>query len=98
MLEVLACHSFAGGEGAMISTGPFMLYTQDRSLAKAAEESGFTSGYDGRTTIFDYWASPPCRRWLNKGRCNGALTESETKLLRDTYIRIMNTLANSRKP
>ena len=79
---------------AMISTGPFMLYA-GQELGEAAEESEGYSGYDGRTTIFDYWSVPTLRRWLNKGRCNGALTESETKL-RDTYIRIMN-LCNSEK-
>lgn len=80
---------------AMISTGPFMVYA-GRELGEPAAESEGYSGYDGRTTIFDYWSVSTLRRWLSRGRCIGdELTENE-KALRAMYSRILN-LCNSEK-
>lgn len=79
---------------AMISTGPFMIYAGQELGEPAAEAEGY-SGLDGRTTIFDYWSIPTLRRWLNKGRCNGGLTESEVRL-REVYSKVLN-LCNSEK-
>lgn len=79
---------------AMISTGPFMIYAGQELGEPAAETEGY-SGLDGRTTIFDYWSIPTLRRWLNKGRCNGELTESEQRL-REVYSKVLN-LCNSEK-
>ena len=79
---------------AMISTGPFMIYAGQELGEPAAEAEGY-SGLDGRTTIFDYWSIPTLRRWLNKGRCNGELTESEQRL-REVYSKVLN-LCNSEK-
>lgn len=79
---------------SMISTGPFMIYAGQELGEKANESEGY-SGYDGRTTIFDYWSIPTLRRWLNKGKCNGPLTDVEV-WLRNTYSRILN-LCNSEK-
>lgn len=72
---------------AMMSTGPFMIYAGQELGETASEAEGF-SGYDGRTTIFDYWSIPTLRRWLNHGTCDGVLTDSE-KSLRSIYRRVL---------
>lgn len=77
---------------SMISTGPFMLYA-GQELGEAALDAEGYSGRDGRTTIFDYWSIPTLRRWLNRGQCDGHLSEKEQSL-RETYARILN-LCNS---
>lgn len=79
---------------AFISTGPFMVYA-GQELGEPAEESEGYSGHDGRTTIFDYWSIERLRRWLNRGKCNGHLTEDEKKI-RAVYSRVLN-LCNSEK-
>ena len=79
---------------AMMSTGPFMLYAGQELGEKAADAEGY-SGYDGRTTIFDYWSIPTLRRWLNRGKCDGTLTDEEVAL-RSLYNRVL-TLCNSEK-
>ena len=79
---------------AFISTGPFMVYA-GQELGEPAEESEGYSGCDGRTTIFDYWSIERLRRWLNRGKCDGVLSESE-KAVRSLYSRVLN-LCNSEK-
>lgn len=79
---------------AFISTGPFMVYA-GQELGEPAEESEGYSGFDGRTTIFDYWSIERLRRWLNRGKCDGPLSDSE-KALRSIYSRVLN-LCNSEK-
>lgn len=77
---------------ATMGTGPFMLYA-GQELGEAATEAEGYSGLDGRTTIFDYWSIPSLRRWLDNGRCDGYLTDSE-KSLRAMYARVLG-LCNS---
>lgn len=77
---------------AFISTGPFMLYA-GQELGEAADDAEGYSGLDGRTTIFDYWSIEKLRRWLNRGKCNGPLTDDETAL-RAVYARVLS-LCNS---
>ena len=79
---------------SMISTGPFMIYAGQELGEPAADAEGF-SGDDGRTTIFDYWSIAKIRRWLNRGKCDGPLSDGEQQL-RKVYSRIMN-LCNSEK-
>lgn len=78
----------------MINTGPMMIYFGQELGEPGTDAEGF-SGFDGRTTIFDYWSVASVRRWLNKGRCNGKLTPAE-KTLRATYRRVLR-LANAEK-
>lgn len=54
------------------------------------------SGYDGRTTIFDYWSIPTVRRWLNGGKCNDDLLTGNERWLRDKYRTILR-MCNSEK-
>lgn len=79
---------------AMIGTGPFMLYAGQELGEPGTDAEGY-SGLDGRTTIFDYWSIAKLRRWLNHGRCNGFLSDSE-KALRQTYARVLG-LCNSER-
>lgn len=79
---------------AFISTGPFMLYAGQELGEPASEAEGY-SGEDGRTTIFDYWSIEKLRRWLDRGKCDGPLTDGE-KALRSMYARVLN-LCNSEK-
>lgn len=72
---------------SMINTGPMMIYG-GQELGEAALESEGYSGYDGRTTIFDYWSMPSVRARLNDGKCDGKMPDDITRL-RDTYARIL---------
>ena len=71
----------------MLSTGPMMIYFGQELSEPGTDAEGF-SGYDGRTTIFDYWSVASVRRWLNGGDCKGSLSESEQHL-RDTYRKVL---------
>lgn len=77
---------------ATIGTGPFMLYAGQELGEPGTDAEGY-SGRDGRTTIFDYWSIATLRRWLNRGRCDGPLTEAEAAL-RAMYGRVLR-LCNS---
>ena len=72
---------------SMINTGPMMIYG-GQELGEAALDSEGYSGYDGRTTIFDYWSMPSVRARLNGGLCDGSMPEDISQL-RDTYARIL---------
>lgn len=77
---------------SMISTGPMMIYAGQELGEPGTDAEGY-SGYDGRTTIFDYWSIPSLRKFLDRGKCNGRMPESIDKL-RDTYSRIL-TMCNT---
>lgn len=79
---------------AMLNTGPMMIYAGQELGEEAAGIAGY-SGDDGRTTIFDYYVIPTISQWLNGGKCNGILSESQ-KRLREAYSRIL-TLCNKEK-
>lgn len=77
---------------AMINTGPMMIYAGQELGEPGTDAEGY-SGYDGRTTIFDYWSISSIRRWLNGGACDGELYPA-TQRLREMYRRVL-TLCNS---
>ncbi len=77
----------------MISTGPMMIYSGQELGESGTDAEGF-SGYDGRTTIFDYWSLPTLRRWLAGGKPSTALLSPEEVALRNLYSRVL-TLANA---
>ena len=77
----------------MISTGPMMIYAGQELGETGTDAEGF-SGYDGRTTIFDYWSMPTLRRWLASGVPSNALLTPEEVALRGLYSRVLN-LANT---
>ncbi len=74
---------------SMISTGPMMIYAGQELGEQATDAEGY-SGYDGRTTIFDYWSIPTVRRWLNGGKCNDELLSGREIWLRSKYRTILN--------
>lgn len=80
---------------AFISTGPMMIYAGQELGEQALDAEGY-SGYDGRTTIFDYWSIPTVRRWLNHGECNDEHLTGREIWLRNKYSTILH-LCNSEK-
>ncbi len=79
---------------ATISTGPFMIYAGQELGERATDAEGY-SGQDGRSTIFDYWSIAVIRKWLNRGKCDGLLSDSEQRL-RALYSRVLQ-LCNQEK-
>jgi len=77
---------------ATMSTGPMMIYFGQELGEPGTDAEGY-SGLDGRTTIFDYWSVASVRQWLNKGKCDGALTPAQDEL-RHLYARIL-TICNT---
>ena len=80
---------------SMISTGPMMIYAGQELGEQATDSEGF-SGYDGRTTIFDYWSVPTLRRWYNEGNPDGSQLTPHERWLRSRYASILQ-LCNSEK-
>lgn len=79
---------------SMINTGPMMIYA-GQELGEAALDSEGYSGYDGRTTIFDYWSIPSVRAHLAGGKCNGELPENIVRL-RESYAKVLK-MCNAEK-
>ena len=78
---------------ACIDTCPVMVYSGQELGERGMDKEGF-SGYDGRTSIFDYWSVDTLRRWYNNGQFNESLlTETEKKLrsFYSTLLRICTT-------
>ena len=78
---------------SMISTGPMMIYAGQELGELATDAEGF-SGYDGRTTIFDYWSVPTLRRWYNEGNPDGSQLTPRERWLRARYAAVLR-LCNS---
>ncbi|MDE7145480.1 MAG: alpha-amylase [Duncaniella sp.] len=80
---------------SMISTGPMMIYSGQELGEQATDAEGF-SGYDGRTTIFDYWSVGTIRRWYNNGNPDGSQMTPRERWLRNKYRTILG-LCNTEK-
>ncbi|MCM1292198.1 MAG: alpha-amylase family glycosyl hydrolase [Bacteroides sp.] len=78
---------------ATFGTGAMMIYAGQELGEKGADAEGF-SGYDGRTTIFDYWSVPALRRWLDGPTPSMARMPRDIRSLHATYRRVL-TLCNS---
>lgn len=74
---------------ATFSSGPVMMYFGQNVGEPALGAPGF-SGDDGRTTIFDYWGVEEHQKWLNDGKCDGALLSDEQIKLNDFYKKVFN--------
>lgn len=72
---------------ATIDDAALMVYAGQEIGEKGSDIEGF-SGYDGRTTIFDYWSLPSLRKLL-KGRT--AFNQQE-KALYDTYSTVIQSI------
>lgn len=79
---------------SMIGSGAYMIYYGQELGEPALEHEGF-SGYDYRTTIFDYWCVDTLYRWYDHGRCAGQRLTRAERRLRDTYSRILRLLNES---
>jgi glycosidase len=71
-----------------LSRGPAMLYNGQEVGEPADGAEGF-GGNDARTSIFDYWAMPELRKWVNKHRYDGAGLSAAQKALREFYARLV---------
>ncbi len=80
---------------SMISTGPMMIYAGQEIGEQATDAEGY-SGYDGRTTIFDYWSIPTIRRWMNDGKCDENRLSGREIWLRNKYKTILNICNNEK--
>ncbi len=80
---------------AMMGTGPMMIYMGQELGEPGNDAEGF-SGYDGRTTIFDYWSLSTLRRWLNHGEPSTEHLTGRERWLREKYRTILN-ICNSEK-
>ncbi|MDR0940206.1 MAG: alpha-amylase [Mediterranea sp.] len=77
---------------ACMNTNPMMIYFGQELGEAGMDNEGF-SGYDGRTTIFDYWSVDAMRRWRNGGRFDGKALTGDQKRLRAIYQRVL-TICN----
>ena len=73
---------------ATIGTSPVLVYFAQELGEPANLDAGF--GKATRTTIFDYFSVPSLQRWVNNGKFDGGLLNSEEKELRDFYKRLLN--------
>ena len=80
---------------SMFSTGPMMIYSGQELGEQATDTEGY-SGYDGRTTIFDYWSVATLRRWYDEGRCDMSRLTPREKWLRNKYATILS-ICNTEK-
>ncbi|MCH5326389.1 MAG: alpha-amylase [Duncaniella sp.] len=80
---------------AMLSTGPMMIYAGQELGEQATDSEGF-SGYDGRTSIFDYWSVATLRRWYNDGNPDNSQLTPRERWLRAKYATILS-LCNKEK-
>lgn len=80
---------------ATMSRAPFMIYHGQELGEPGMDSEGF-SGFDGRTTIFDYWSIDTLRRWYNNGDCGTSQLSKNERELRRYYKKILR-LCNSEK-
>lgn len=72
---------------ATFNTGPLMIYFGQEIGERAADSEGF-SGYDGRTSIFDYWCVTEYQKWVNGGNFDSQKLSTGQQKLREFYIKI----------
>jgi glycosidase len=88
-----ASDAMAGFPGMVVSgtmhNCPLMLYFGQEIGEPATDEEGF-SGFDGRTTIFDYWQVTEYQKWVNKGAFDGAALSDNQKFLQNQYTKLLH--------
>lgn len=96
--ENFAAYSKPGIPGMIVSTclnvGPTMVYFGQELGEKAEESEGF-SGWEGRTSIFDYWEVELYQKWVNDGKFDGEQLDEEQKELQNFYKTLLNAKINS---
>lgn len=74
---------------ACMGKNPVMVYFGQELGERGMDNEGF-SGFDGRTTIFDYWSVDTVRRWRNRGKYDNKLLTAEEIVLKSFYAGILN--------
>lgn len=74
---------------ATLTKAPVMIYFGQELGEFGMDYEGF-SGFDGRTTIFDYWGLKSIQAWANQGKFDGENLNDEQKELREFYKKLLN--------
>lgn len=74
---------------ATLTKAPVMIYFGQELGELGMDFEGF-SGFDGRTSIFDYWGLKSIQAWANEGKFDGKNLNAEQKELRDFYQKLLN--------
>lgn len=69
---------------ALLGRNPVLIWAGQELGEKGMDAEGF-SGFDGRTTIFDYWGVKTLQAWANNGKFDGQHLTDEQKKLRTFY-------------
>ncbi len=80
---------------ATLGKAPVMIYSGQELGESGMDNEGF-SGYDGRTTIFDYWGVKSVQAWANNGKFDGEHLTTEQRELRAFYSKLLNTTINEK--
>ncbi len=79
---------------ATLHTGPYLLYFGQEVGVRGEAAEGF-SGYDGRTTIFDYWGITDWQGYVNHYQYDGAGLTHEQRELRAVYAKLGQLVSQS---
>lgn len=80
---------------ATLNAGPLMLYFGQEIGEMASDSEGY-SGFDGRTTIFDYWKVTEYQKWVSQGAFNTNQLSSDQVQLRNFYTKLNKLRLNSK--
>lgn len=72
----------------LAGAGPILLYAGQESGEPGADQEGY-SGFDGRTTIFDYWSLPRLVAWSNGGAWDGGRSSWAERQCRKGYADLL---------
>jgi glycosidase len=74
---------------ATLNQAPVMIYSGQELGELGMDAEGF-SGFDGRTTIFDYWGVKSIQVWSNGGRFDGKKLTPDQEDLQLFYKKLLN--------
>jgi len=74
---------------ATLNQAPVMIYSGQELGELGMDAEGF-SGFDGRTTIFDYWGVKSIQAWSNDGRFDGKKLTKDQQDLQLFYKKLLN--------
>lgn len=74
---------------ATLTKAPVMIYFGQELGELGMDYEGF-SGFDGRTSIFDYWSVKTINAWANNGAFDGKNLTDEQRNLREFYRKLLN--------
>ncbi len=74
---------------ATLNQAPVMIYSGQELGELGMDAEGF-SGFDGRTTIFDYWGLKSIQAWSNSGQFDGKKLSPDQRDLQLFYKKLLN--------